>query len=343
MIRILMRRISFMVFTMFVVSMAVFAISEIVPVDVARNILGQFATEDTIQTYRESRGLNCPATTRYAIWLMGDDWIQPMRGIIGESILPLGCTPPKLQRRGLLRGDMGISSRSTAPVGPMLQRRLKNSLTLAGVAFAIIIPLSLFLGSIAGLKFGKIPDRIISLGSLITASIPEFASGVVLIVIFANWLKLLPPLSIFVNENSILESPSKLIMPVMVLVLIETGYVTRMTRASVVEVTKSAYVRAAMLRGIPYWSWVFKHVLRNALLAPITVILLHANWMIGGIVIIEATFGYPGLGNMMLDATLNKDINTLEACTIVLVFVSVATQFIGDLFYVYLNPKIRFS
>ena len=345
MARILLTRFLFMLLTMWIVSVAVFIISEVLPVDVARNILGQFATPETIKAYRERMGLNCPGVVRYTIWLAGDDWIPPSRNLLGDlkSILPAGCTPEGLDRRGLIRGDMGISSRTGTPVAPLLARRLKNSFVMAGIAFVIIMPLALLLGFLAGLREGKFLDRLISISSLVTASTPEFATGVFLILIFSIWLGWLPGVSAFLTEDSALENPAKLVMPVLVLFFVEAGYVARMTRASMVEVMRAPYIRTALLKGMPYKRIVFKHALRNALLTPITVIMLHINWLIGGIVVVEAVFGFPGLGKLLLDASLNKDINVIEACAMVLVFVAVSTQLLADLIYTYLNPRIRYS
>jgi peptide/nickel transport system permease protein len=339
---IILRRLGLMVLTMLIVSIAIFAISEIVPVDVARNILGQFATDETIAALRDRLGLNCPVTVRYVIWLVGDDWISYARGLLGEEILPSGCTPPGLDRDGLLRGDMGISTQTGAPVRPYLSRRLTNSLILAGIAFVATMPVALFLGVLAGLREASLLDRSISIASLLTTSAPSFALGVVLVVVFALWLKWLPGISALMTEGSILQSPSKLVMPVIVLFFAEAGYVARMTRASMVDVMRQPYVRTAILKGLPRWKVVLRHALRNALLAPVTVIMLHINWLIGGVVVVEMLFGYPGLGNAILQASLNKDLHVIEAGALLMTFIATATQLLADIIYVYLNPRLRY-
>ena len=134
-----------------------------------------------------------------------------------------------------------------------------------------------------------------------------------------------------------------LVLPVLTLTLIELGYVLRITRASMVEAMKTPYIRTAFLKGLPFWQVVFKHALRNALIAPITVIMLHVNWLLGGIVIVEVVFGYPGLGRYLLDSALYKDINALEAGAMILVTVAVGTQLIADIAYTFLNPRIRYD
>jgi peptide/nickel transport system permease protein len=332
-----------MLLTMLIVSMAIFIISEVVPIDVARNILGQFATEEGIAALREQLGLNCSASVRYVIWLVGDDWIPPARNIVGEQVLPSGCTPEGLDRDGLLRGDMGISTQYAAPVAPFLMRRLKNSLILAGISFVLIMPISLLLGAIAGLREGGVLDRSISLLSLVTTSSPTFATGVILLVIFSIWLGVLPGISNIATEEGAFENLNKLVMPIIVLFLSEAGYVARMTRASMVDVMRQPYVRTAILKGLPRWKVILRHALPNALFAPITLIMLHINWLIGGIVVVEVLFGFPGLGRALLNASLNKDLYVIEAGALLMTFVATSTQLIADIVYVYINPRIRFS
>jgi peptide/nickel transport system permease protein len=281
--------------------------------------------------------------TRYIIWLAGDSWIPAVREVVGQEALPSGCTPESLVRRGLLFGDMGMSTQTDAPVAPYLMRRLNNSLVLAGIAFAATMPISLLFGVIAGLKEGSFLDRFISLISLVTTSTPSFALGVVLVVIFSLWLRVLPGISALLTESSAFENPAKLVMPVMVLFFAEAGYVARMTRASMVDVMRQPYVRTAILKGMPRHIVIFKHALRNALLAPVTVIMLHISWLIGGVVVVEMMFGFPGLGSALLEASLNKDLNVIEAGALLMTFVATATQLIADIIYVYLNPRIRYT
>jgi peptide/nickel transport system permease protein len=157
------------------------------------------------------------------------------------------------------------------------------------------------------------------------------------------WLKVLPGATVFTSGNAIFSNPKMLVLPVLTLTLIEMGYVLRITRASMVEVMESAYIRSAILKGVPYRTVVFKHALRNALMAPITVIMLHVNWLMGGIVVVEALFGFPGLGTYLLDSALYKDVNAIEAGAMVMVVLAVSTQMIADIIYTLLNPRIRYS
>jgi ABC-type dipeptide/oligopeptide/nickel transport system permease component len=245
-------------------------------------------------------------------------------------------------QKGLLRGDPGVSLRTGRPVADLLFIRLRNSLVLAGIAFTIVMPLALILGLIAGLNEGKLLDRTLSIGGMMFSVTPEFANGIFLILIFAFWLGLVPGATVF-GEKAPWTRPDMLILPVLTLTLIELGYVLRITRASMVEVMKAPYVRTAFLKGLPYWRVVFKHALRNALMAPITVIMLHVNWLLGGIVVVEVIFGYPGLGSYLLDSALFKDFNAIEGGAMILVTVAVGTQLVADVIYTFLNPRIRYA
>ena len=156
-------------------------------------------------------------------------------------------------------------------------------------------------------------------------------------------MKLLPGATVFASEKAAFKNPKMLVLPVMTLTLIELGYVLRITRASMVEVMNAPYIRTAFLKGLPYWRIVFKHALRNALMAPITVIMLHVNWLMGGIVVVEAIFGFPGLGRYLLDAALYKDVFAIEAGAMVMVMLAVGTQLVADVIYTFLNPRIRYA
>ena len=268
------------------------------------------------------------------VWtfVIGTGWMESSGG-------PLEYIPLK---KGFTRGDPGISFRTGRPVSDSIWVRLRNSLVLAGIAFAIVMPLALFLGMLAGLKEGGFRDRFLSIGGMMFSVTPEFATGIFLILIMSVWLDLVPGATV-IGEKAPWERPDMLILPVLTLTLIELGYILRITRASMVEVMKSPYIRTAYLKGLPYWRIVFKHAIRNALMAPITVIMLHVNWLMGGIVIVEVVFGYPGLGKYLLDSAMFKDINALEAGAMILVSVAVLTQLFADIIYTFLNPRIRYG
>jgi len=436
MARYIVRRLLTMLLTMILVSMLVFAIVEIAPGNVARNILGAYATPEQEASMARQLGLTRPVSIRYISWLFGSDWQaraeigMPLaqtiteRGLVenarewwavspqGEylqwtveegqlykvALLPDGSTEKILDEeswtmgedgkeyfwgidtanraakwvrgskdiefrldysgwvesagapvdyiplsKGLVRGDAGISLRYQAPVAEVIGRRILNSLILAALAFALSIPTAIVLGLVAGLNEGKLIDRIISIGGLITAGSPDFATGILLIMVFAIWLKVLPGAAVFTSADALWKTPNLLVLPVLTASLVEIGYVLRITRSSVVEVMNSPYVRTAILKGLTYRQVVTRHVLRNAMMAPITVIMLHINWFIGGLVVVESVFGYPGLGNFILNAALFKDVYSIEAGAMVLILLAVGTQLIADLIYSLINPRIRYS
>jgi peptide/nickel transport system permease protein len=205
--------------------------------------------------------------------------------------------------------------------------------------FAIMIPLSLTLGVLSGMREGSTLDRSISFVSILTTSVPEFASATFLVALFVFYLGWLPGTSSMTGGFN----PVELILPVMVLVLYDFGYVARMTRASMAEVMTSQYIRTAVLKGLPRKTVIVGHALRNALIAPFTVIVLQLNWLLSGVIVVEVFFAYRGFGKLLYDAATFGDIYLIEACTLVAVFVAVFSQFISDVGYTLLNPRIRFS
>lgn len=304
------KRIGFMVLTMIVVSMILFLLLEFSPGSVATKVLGPYSSEEARQLWLERHGYFEPLWFRYGSWL-----------------------------GNFLSGDFGDSVRFRVPVSEVLWPRLWNTAILGFWTFAIMIPFSLTLGVLAGMREGSKLDRIISVGSIITTSVPEFASTVLLSAIFVFGLKWLPGTS---SMTSGFEA-KQLILPVMVLILYDFGYVARMTRASMAEVMTTHYIRTAVLKGLPYKQVIMKHALRNALIAPFTVIMLQINWLLSGVIVVEFFFAYKGFGALLLEASLNQDIFVIEACAMVAVFVAVASQTIADIGYTYLNPRIRFS
>ncbi|MDP6024562.1 MAG: ABC transporter permease [Pseudomonadales bacterium] len=308
----LLNRIGTMLVTMLVISMLVFLIAEVVPIDPARNALGRYASQQKVDELRQKMGLDRPVAVRYV------DWIS-----------------------NVLRGDFGESIHFRRPVADLVAVRLERSLTLAALGFAFMIPLGLALGCVAGVNEGKFLDRIISLSASLFVSVPPFASGVFLIVIFSLGLGWLPGVSIPDPDASFFETAKKLILPILALSFDEIGYLARFTRVSMAEVMDSDYIRTAVLKGIPRIKIIWWHALRNALIAPFTAIMLHVNWLIGGVVVVEVLFNYPGLGRLLLDAALRNDIILLEGGTLVLTFVAVSSQVIGDIGIYFMNPRIR--
>ncbi|MGD8291227.1 MAG: ABC transporter permease [Desulfobacterales bacterium] len=276
-------------------------------------------------------------------WVKGSGeevWVLTKAGLRKQGDGPRDYIP---LRKGLIRGDAGMSWQYNRPVSVVLKPRIRNTLILAGVAFVVVMPLALFFGILAGINEGKPLDRVISITSLGATATPEFVTGIFLIIIFGLWLKVLPAVTLFTTSDAIFKNPSMLILPVLTLTAVELGYIARMTRASMVEVMDSAYIRTAIVKGMPYWRVVFRHAIRNALMAPITIIMLHVNWLIGGVVVVEVLFGYPGLGKFIFDSAIFGDFSAIEAAAMVTVLIAIITRLIGDLAYTLLNPRVRYA
>jgi len=306
----IVRRLGTMVLTMVVVSILLFLLLEINSAGVAIKVLGPYTSEEQRNLWLEANGYFRPIYIRYFSWL-------------GNFIV----------------GDFGDSIRFKVPVGEILWPRLASTGILGLAAMAVVIPLSLTLGVLAGMREGSNLDRVISVGSIVTTSIPEFASAVFLSTFFVFYLDILPGTSSMSDGFSFVQ----LILPAMVLIIYDFGYVTRMTRASMAEVMTTHYIRTAVLKGLPYKTVIMKHALRNALIAPFTVIMLQINWLLSGVIVVEFAFAYKGFGALLLEASLNQDLFMIEACAMVAVFVAVITQMIADIGYTYLNPRIRFA
>lgn len=277
------------------------------------------------------------------MWVRGEGSTVYLRSKTGFSVLSDGPQKFIPLRRGLIRGDPGISLQTGRPVAVTLFPRVRNTMVLAAAAFLIVMPLALFFGILAGINEGKPLDRFISITSLGATATPEFVTGIFLILIFGIWLKVVPAVAVFLSPDAIFENPKLLALPVMTLTAVELGYVVRMTRASMVEVMDSPYIRTAIIKGMPYWRVVLRHAVRNALMAPITIIMLHVNWLIGGVVVVEVIFGYPGLGKYIYDAAIFGDFYAVEAAAMLTVTIAIATRLIGDLAYTFLNPRIRYA
>lgn len=310
----LLRRLALMAFTLLVISMAIFTVTQLLPGDVATSILGNQATPEDLATLREQLGLNRPAHERYLTWL-----------------------------GGIAQGDWGTSLALHVPVGPLLLARIGRSLVLAGFAFALGVPLAILLGVTAGIARDRLPDHLISVGTLVAVSLPEFVTGSVLIVVFASWLRLLPPSSLIAPNATLLESLPSLVLPALTLTLVMLAHTARMTRASMIEVLGSNYIRTAILKGLPWRTVVFKHALKNALLPSITVIAINVGWLIGGLTVVETVFGYAGLGRLLIEAIRNRDAPLLQAVALLIAAVYALSNLIADLLYARLNPRIRYA
>lgn len=313
MLRYVFRRLLLLLVTLLLSSVFVFGLTQLLPGDVARLILGRNASEETLEDLREELGLNEPVVTQYVNWLTR-----------------------------FVSGDWGTSfAAGQVPIRPLVLERLGFSLRLAAMTLIIAIPLSILLGAVAALNENKLVDNIISFVSLSIVGLPEFVTGLVLINVFALGLDWFPARPNVNADASLGTWLSQLLLPAIAATFVLLGYIIRMTRAGMIDELKKPYVRTATLKGIPRSQVIFKHVLRNALLPTITVIAISFGWLIGGLIVIENVFSYPGLGRLMVSAVDRKDIPLMQAIVMVIIFFFASANLLADVVYALLNPRIR--
>lgn len=313
MTRFLVRRLSLLILTLLVASLIVFGLTQLLPGDIARLILGRTASDVAIAQFNERFGLDKPALVQYAVWL-------------GRFLV----------------GDWGVSySGANVAVRPLVLERLANSLVLAGMTLLISVPLSIVLGVLAALGENTWLDGLISVGSLAVVGLPEFVTGIVLINVFALQLGWFDAIVVISDDMTVLAWLRVLTLPALTASFVLVGYIARMTRAGMLDELKKSYVRTAQLKGLTRPTVIIKHVLRNALLPTITVIAISIGWLIGGIVVIENVFNYPGVGSLLVDAVGQKNLPVLQAVTMMIVFFFAAANLLADMLYALLNPRIR--
>lgn len=312
MTRYVVRRFAFLLLTLLLTSIIVFTVTQLLPGDIARVILGREAGQQAVDRLREELGLNQPLLIQYGDWLLD-----------------------------FATGDWGSSFSTEAPIRQVVADRLRNSLMLAGLILGISVPLAVLLGVIAGLNEDSLVDGTISVLSLSVVGLPEFVTGLVLIELFAFELQLFPANSSIRSGTSFLEALPMLVLPALTATLVLLAYIARLTRAGVIEELKKPYVRTADLKGLPARVVTVKHVLRNALMPTITVIAISIGWMISGLIVIENVFNYPGLGRLLVFAIERRDLPLLQAVTMVTVVGFAGANLLADLLYAYLNPRIR--
>ena len=312
MARFIVKRTSLILITLLVVSLAIFTITEILPGDVAQLILKQDATPERLALLREELDLNRPAHERYLSWI-----------------------------GGVVRGDWGVSYVQKLPISEILPRRINHSLTLAGFALLFGVPLAVGAGIWAGVRPNRWGDRLISVISLAGISLPEFVTGVLLMLLLSSTLHLLPSSSVLLPGESVFTRPEIMVMPALTLMVVLFAYIMRMTRANVIEVMQSPYVRTAILKGLPMRRVIYRHVLPNAMLPTITIIAQNLGWMLGGLIIVENVFAYPGLGQMLLFSIQKRDVPMLEAISLIIAATYTLSNLVADLSYGALDPRIR--
>jgi len=308
----LLRRLGLMILTLWILTVLVFFAGQVLPGDPARATLGNLAAPSAVHALDQQLGVNRPLVTRYLSWI-----------------------------GGLLHGNMGTSYAYQTAVEPFIRAALINSVKLAVLAFVIVVPLGIIGGVIAALHVGRGTDRAISVTGLSLSTVPEFVSGIVLLIVFGVELKWLPVTASAGAGASALNQFRHLILPAIPLVLILFGYIARMARAGTIEALNSDYTRTAVLKGLPQRTVIRRHVLRNSLLPTITVIATQTGYLLGGLVVVETLFNYQGLGNLIYKAATQKDFPMMEAGILVIGVVYVVATLIADLLLTLLNPRLR--
>jgi peptide/nickel transport system permease protein len=311
------RRVTTGVLTLLGTSVLIFAATELLPGNVATAVLGREATPQAVAAITEQLDLDSPPLQRYVDWLAG-----LVQGDLGMSIAS--------QATG---SDASVASR----VGPLLA----NSAILAGITLALLIPLGIVLGALAGTRPGSKLDNALSLGSVALISLPEFVTGAILVLIFAGLLSLLPPASFLPPGAGVLSDPEILVLPVLTLLAASLAQMVRMVRAGVVDAMRMPYVEMARLDGFRDRRVTFTFALRNSVAPVIQVVALNLQWLIGGIVVTEAVFSYPGIGQELVQAVNLRDVPVVQSVGMILAAIYIATNIVADLLVVLAVPRLR--
>jgi peptide/nickel transport system permease protein len=297
-----------------VLSAIVFAIAQVLPGNVGRSVLGQYASDEAVAEYNHEHGADRSAVVQYLDWL-----------------------------GGVARGDLGESLAQERPVWEILEPALVNSMKLGVLAFLIVVPLGILGGVFAGLRAGRLTDRTITVVGLSLVVVPEFVTGLVLILVFSIWLGWLPVTAQWPDGAGALTQIKYLTLPAIALAIVLFGYIARMTRAGVVEAVDADYTRTAYLMGLPRKTVLWRYVLRNALLPTIAVVATQVGYLVGGLVAIEYLFNYQGLGLLVLHAAELKDFTLLTAGVLVVGIVYLLVTLVADVLFALVNPRIRYG
>ena len=357
----ILRRLGVMLLTALCLTFIVFWLTNLYPnLEKLAKTQGNFRMSDeAVTSYLGNRGYLQPLPVKFGQWLgvmPGWETVRDDGEVFGRCFE--AGTPEELRptRCGVLQGDWGVSTVFKEDVLPTVLTRLGLTGKLMLCVLLLMVPTALIVGVLAGMKEGSKLDRSLSTFSIATTATPEYVSGVIFIAVLASSRYGLSPL---LNEWGVIDSKTLFLgsatsamadanfwnffLPVLTISLYGMGYIARMTRASMTEVMTAQYIRTARLKGVKFSDIVLKHALRNALIAPFTVIMLQIPWLLNGVVIVETLFNYKGFGWLLVQAASNNDIELLLAVSVVSVIVVLVTQLISDIGYVYLNPRIRIS
>ncbi|MEJ6784275.1 ABC transporter permease [Aminobacter sp. Piv2-1] len=342
MLSFIMRRLGTMALTMLCLTLVVFFLINLEP-NLKKLAISQTemrTTADQLESWLQRNGYRQNFFVRYGQWL-GVVQKQPnVDPATGQAVPRFRfCNEPaEPTYSGILQGDFGCSTKFKTPVATKLFPALGSTGILMFWVLATMVPIALLIGILAGMREGSRTDRTLSVASIATTATPEYVSGVIFTVVFASWLGWLNGSAASASQGITFYNFT---LPVMTLAIYGIGYIARMTRASMVEVMTQQYIRTARLKGLGFGAVVVRHALRNALIAPFTVIMLQFPWLLTGVVIVEVMFRYQGFGYTLVEAAGNNDIDLLLGCSLVSVFIVLITQLISDIGYAYLNPRIR--
>ena len=308
------RRIAWIATTLVVLSLLIFAITQMLPGNVAQIIAGQFATPDTVTAISAKLGLNDPYYLQYWRWASA-----------------------------VLHGDFGRSLIMERPIAPVLWEALANSAILASVAFIVVAVVGIGLGVLAAIRAGGTIDYGVSLFTFLGISIPEFFWGIVLILVFSRSLGWLPSGGLADPGSGFATHAAHVVLPAATLAFALIAHVSRMTRSSMLGVLRSQYVRNARAKGLPERVVILRHALRNALLPTITILAMDVGWLIGGVVVAETVFAYPGIGRALIFSIERHDLPMIQASILVIAAIYCSANLVADLLYAYFNPRIRYG
>jgi peptide/nickel transport system permease protein len=314
MARFLLKRLGLATITLLLLSVIIFFGAQVLPGNVGRRILGPFADERSVEALNHQLGTDRPLLTQY--W----DWIS-----------------------NFVRGDLGESLSYHVPVSSLVGDALVNSLELAALAFLLVVPLAVVGGVIAALKRDRAVDRVITLTGLSLSVVPEFVTGIILILVFGLWLGILPVSADAPPGSNAVTQIKYLLLPAFTLVILLFGYIARITRAGTIESLDADYTRTAVLKGLPRRTVVRRHVLRNSLLPTIAVVATQTGYLIGGLVVIETLFNYPGMGRLIFTAANQKDFPLLQSAVLIVGIGFLLATLLADIAYSLLNPRIRYA
>ena len=357
----ILRRLGVMVLTAFALTFIVFYLTNLPPnlEKLAKSEASVRMSDDAVRSFLHDHGFEQPVLTRYGQWLgVLPGWVITATDgkVKGRCFGPGDTEETARHYCGLVQGDWGTSTVFKKPVTEVLARSLGQTGWLMLTVMLVMVPTALLLGVLSGMREGSRTDRILSTFSIITTATPEYVSGVIMVALLASATTGLSPIlaswgwiegkTLFMGTaTSAMDDITfwNFTLPVMTSALYGIGYIARMTRASMTEVMTAQYIRTARLKGVAFRDIVMRHALRNALIAPFTVIMLQFPWLLNGVVIVETLFNYKGFGWTLVQAAGNNDIETLLGCSVVAVFLVLITQLISDIGYVFLNPRIRLS